>query len=77
MKFFNIPKEGVVILIHGIIGFIILISLFGCSPLTTFTSLDTCEVKVGDQKTKCIKDVKAKQRQYSGRRNMFIGIGGR
>ena len=72
MKLLNLPKEGKIILVHGIIGFVLLILLFGCGNLTT---LDSCKPLVGEQKAECIEKVETKQRRYSGQRDLFIGIG--
>ena len=71
MKFLNIPREGVWILIHAIVGLVILISLFGCGTLTT---LDSCKSLVGEQKTECIEKVEARQRRFENRREIFIGV---
>ncbi len=53
-KLTNLTDEGVLVLISGVLGFIALLVLFGCSSNSTMS----CEPLLGKERDDCLERIK-------------------
>lgn len=60
MKLSNLPEEGVLTLIAGVLGFIALLMMFGCST----GSYMSCDNLLGEEKDACLQDVKTRDDNF-------------
>ena len=55
MKLSNLPEEGILTLVAGVLGFIALLMMFGC---TTGSSVMSCDSLLGKERDACLEDVR-------------------
>ena len=61
MKMSNLPEEGLLTLVSGVLGFIALLMMFSC---TTGTSSMSCDNLLAEERDSCLQEIKQRNENF-------------